>query len=676
MPAEIFLSYSRDDQPVAQRFAEALQREGFSVWWDQTLRSGEAYDEVTEQALRSARAVVVLWSKRSVASRWVRAEATIADRAGTLMPAMIEPCERPVMFELRQSADLSGWQGAADDRRWRAFVGDLRTRTGGVPEDSRPHLQPAGQPHALPVRSRKPLLVAIAALVLVIAGTGLWALLRQPERTQTSVQQRTGDAKLAVLPFIDISPAGDQEYFADGMTEEILNSLARLKGLQVSGRTSSFYFKGKNEDMKVIGEKLGVEFLLEGSVRKAGEQLRITAQLVKAADGFHLWSQTYDRSVRDVFAVQEDIARSVADALQIALGVGDLASLPGMTRNVEAYEAWMEAQSVGLVGGTTRENTERRMEKLELATTRDPGFFLAWLDLSGIYRGQAALYPDDPERTRSLRAKSRTALEEARKFVPDPLFAPLLEVSTALGRGDWRLYGRLLPALITVTDKYRRVVLTGPAGPNQFLLTVDRAAAAIDGLEKIRARDPLNTTVAIFMAEAYGDAGRLADALAEQDRGLKVAPDEVLAANALMVARAMGNAGEIEKRWEQMRSLVPNPQDLAITLYPLRNRPAEARAELRRVAAIQPRTVTASRLALWAGFFEDHELALQVLREDKDTDRRNITALAMWRPVMAGTRALPGFKDLVRDWGFVDYWREFGWGDHCKPVGDTDFQCN
>ncbi len=115
--SDIFLSYNREDQAVARRFAAAFEAQGFSVWWDATLRSGEAYDQVTEKALRTAKAVVVLWSKKSVESRWVRAEATLANRYKTLVPVMIEPCERPIMFELTQTAELSHWQGDAADQR-------------------------------------------------------------------------------------------------------------------------------------------------------------------------------------------------------------------------------------------------------------------------------------------------------------------------------------------------------------------------------------------------------------------------------------------------------------------------------------------------------------------------------------------------------------------------------
>jgi predicted ATPase len=136
---DVFLSYAREDQTVARKFAAALERVGLRVWWDAALRTGEAYDETMEAALKSASAVVVLWSKTSVASRWVRAEATLADRNKTLVPCMIEPCERPMMFELTQTADLSNWQGAADDPGWQAFIADVRVKLGGEskPSDTR-----------------------------------------------------------------------------------------------------------------------------------------------------------------------------------------------------------------------------------------------------------------------------------------------------------------------------------------------------------------------------------------------------------------------------------------------------------------------------------------------------------------------------------------------------------
>lgn len=148
--SDIFISYSRQDRGTAQQFATALLQEGFAVWWDDALHSGQAFDEVIEEELRSAKAVVVLWSPRSVTSRWVRAEATIADRRGKLIPAIIEPCDRPIIFELTHTVDLSHWDGDVADRIWQVFVKDLRRLTGKIATP-----QVASEPVAKPVQARQ-----------------------------------------------------------------------------------------------------------------------------------------------------------------------------------------------------------------------------------------------------------------------------------------------------------------------------------------------------------------------------------------------------------------------------------------------------------------------------------------------------------------------------------------
>src|SRR5664279_1925591 len=162
--ADIFLSYSRDDQATARRFAEGFEREGFSVWWDQTLNPGEAYDQVTEKALLEAKAVVVLWSKKSVDSRWVRAEATQAGRNNTLVPVMIEPSNRPIMFELTHTADLSHWIGDSNDQAWQAYCTGVRRFVDAKPAAI--HLTRAAEaPDAAPALAiAKPLGTSIAVL--------------------------------------------------------------------------------------------------------------------------------------------------------------------------------------------------------------------------------------------------------------------------------------------------------------------------------------------------------------------------------------------------------------------------------------------------------------------------------------------------------------------------------
>ena len=169
---DIFLSYSRDDQPTARLFAAGFERAGFSVWWDQTLRSGENYDQVTERALRDAKAVVVLWSRKSVDSRWVRAEATQADRNGTLVPVMIEPCNRPIMFELKHTAELAHWKGDPGDPAWRALLGDAAQFVTKETPGAAPAL--ASRPIARRNIWHGTAITAIGIAVLLIACAGVW----------------------------------------------------------------------------------------------------------------------------------------------------------------------------------------------------------------------------------------------------------------------------------------------------------------------------------------------------------------------------------------------------------------------------------------------------------------------------------------------------------------------
>lgn len=281
---DVFLSYNREDQATAQTFAQAFEREGLEVWWDVTLRAGETYDEVTEAALRSARAVVVLWSKRSVASRWVRAEATLADRNKTLVPAMIEPCERPIMFELTQTADLSHWYGDGGDPAWRSFLADVRRRV----DAEREVATPAGHesaPAAADETSRR--------------------------------REKQGDApSLAVLPFANRSGLPEDDVFAVGMVEDIIHALSQGVNLRVIASAATARFRtGAIPDLAAMAKHLGVRYVMEGNIRRAGEVLRVTAQLVEAASGAILWTQKFERPLSELATLQEELILDVASHL-------------------------------------------------------------------------------------------------------------------------------------------------------------------------------------------------------------------------------------------------------------------------------------------------------------------------------------------------------------------------
>jgi eukaryotic-like serine/threonine-protein kinase len=227
----------------------------------------------------------------------------------------------------------------------------------------------------------KTLLTGAAALVLAAVAT-VW--MGREHKSAAPAAQLTMPS-IAVLPFVDMSPDKNQEYFSDGLAEELLNDLANIRGLRVVARTSSFQFKGKNEDLRTVGERLNVDAILEGSVRKEGRRVRITAQLIKTADGFHLWSNTYDRQLNDIFAVQDDIARSVATSLKVAL-LGEEPT-PAQGENAEVYNAFLQGRY--FYERSDKESLQRSVSYYELAIQHDPNYAPAWAGLADALSSQA-----------------------------------------------------------------------------------------------------------------------------------------------------------------------------------------------------------------------------------------------------------------------------------------------
>jgi len=207
---------------------------------------------------------------------------------------------------------------------------------------------------------------------------------REPVGAEQPVRSLVGSPikSIAVLPFADMSAAKDQEYFSDGMSEEILNVLTKIDGLKVAGRTSSFSFKGKTQDLREIGAALNVAHILEGSIRKQGNRVRITAQLIQAEDGFHLWSEIYDRELDDIFAIQEEIARAVAEQMKIVLAA-EKPLVEKATRDEEAYRLYLEGRA--FLSRRLGDNVPKAIALFEKVTARDAGFAEAWSALAVAY---------------------------------------------------------------------------------------------------------------------------------------------------------------------------------------------------------------------------------------------------------------------------------------------------
>ena len=375
-PPDIFLSYNREDQVRARLFADGFERAGLKVWWDTALSPGEAYDEVTETALRTAKAVVVLWSPRSVVSRWVRAEATLADRNKTLVPCMIEPCERPIMFELTQTTELSHWHGEATDPAWLAFLADVKQF---VAKET-----------------------AAEAPALTLAA---------PTVQETLKPGQTGSApSLAVLPFTNRSNLPEDEVFAEGMVEDVISALAQGVNVRVLGSTSTANLSRiAIADLPALGRQLGVRYLLEGNVRRVGANLRVTTQLLEAATGEVVWTAKFDRPLSELAELQEELVTEVAaslDAQVYSLEMeralkkpGDITAWEAVMRALSAYHKFDPADRKRAVAETTR--------AVAIAPDYALGHAALAVDLSLSYLVESL---DDPAEVQRIRAIAERAL--------------------------------------------------------------------------------------------------------------------------------------------------------------------------------------------------------------------------------------------------------------------------
>ena len=321
---------------------------------------------------------------------------------------------------------------------------------------------------------------------------------------------------IAVLPFVNMSSDPEQEYFSDGISEELLNLLAQIPGLQVTSRSSAFSFKDKNLEIPEIARRLNVAHVLEGSVRKSGDQVRITAQLIDARSDKHLWSETWDRTLDDIFAVQDEIAADVAEQLQVELlGVEPVVRLV----DPEAYALFLQARQ--LAYQFTEESLDRSNELYRAALEIDPDYAAAWAGLSANYTNQAAyaLAPLE-ESYANAREVANQALET------DPEFAPALA-----SLGTIALWYDL--DFATAAEGYSKALKLEPtdpeilAGAAMLLELIDRGADAIQVYEYLLDRDPLNPTLYSFIGDAYGDAGRPGEALKSFRTAADLSPEGI-----------------------------------------------------------------------------------------------------------------------------------------------------
>jgi len=338
---------------------------------------------------------------------------------------------------------------------------------------------------------------------------------------------------IAVLPFVNMSSDTEQEYFADGMTEELLNALAKIRELRVAGRTSSFAYKGEDKDLREIGDELGVRYLVEGSVRKQGGDLRITAQLIDADNSFHLWSETYDRTLDDVFAVQTEIAESVAEELEVSLGLSDDQTLVTATADMRAYDLYLAAQSRLRERGT---GVQDAIQLFEATVERDPSFGPAWAGLA-LAQSVAPYYEPIPFEPVAWRAAweqpllgAEAAARRALELDPRQAIAEVALGNVYKERREWsEAEAHFLRALAIDPDN-------GEAHQQyaESLTNTARFAEALRGMRRAVELDPTSPIRLHVLGYILGHNRRYAEAIARYEQALRLSPGMPLPTNGLL----------------------------------------------------------------------------------------------------------------------------------------------
>ncbi len=466
-------------------------------------------------------------------------------------------------------------------------------------------------------------------------------------------------ASIAVLPFADLSPASDQAYFSEGIAEEILNVLARIDGLRVASRTSSFQFRKSEAGVPAIARELGVRHIVEGSVRKAGTTVRITAQLIDAETDAHLWSKTFDRplTTENVFAIQDEIAREIVAALPEGMAKPNVARKAD-TENLDAYELYLKGHALFVARG--KENLMEGMRALEEATRIDPGFARAHAALSAIY----SVAPSWRILDRDYRPLAKNAADRALELNPD-LSLPYAalgyatRIMIAEGGGTWEESLAHYDNAIARDPKNATAVFWRGIEYHS-LGYFDRAIAAY---ESCLAIDPAYENCRRWMAKAHLCAGRVDEGLRIFEQGLEKGFFNQDNQFAEAYAARGNSAAALALLTESLSEYKPAISPLYRALTDPRFSEADRRAGLEIINAIPDLRNAEAEPFLWLKAYD------QIPVYDRGQ------SLVWWfrgDPVFLKSKER---KAIMRAWKLPDYWRKHGFPPQCKPVGKDDFEC-
>ena len=509
--ARVFLSYARDDVEVARKLAGVLTEAGQTVWWDRHLHGGANFSNEIDRELKNAEAVMVLWSPASIASAWVQDEAAEGRDSSRLIPAVLGSVKPPLGFRQIQCIDLSEWEK------------DGRTE----PLDD------------------------LLSAITKVAGHD------KPAKDSESATV-AAPISICVLPLVNLSDDSEQEYFSDGITEDIITDLSKISSLEVVARNTAFTFKGRVVDVKEIARTMDVSHVLEGSVRKAGSRIRISAQLIAGGTGRQLWGERYDRDLTDIFEIQDEISHAIVKALELKLLPEEKAAIEERgTSNAEAYRFYLMARQQwigGTFGDLKRDEAIARI--CQQAVQLDPNYAEAWAlmaiaqaeqrfwhgkDANALPAAERALSikPNLPE---ALCVKARYLEEEGHQEEANDLIDEALrgnpeswEVNREAARMLFR-QGRIAESIpyferasaLVSSDYYNPVMLMTCYQSTGDKEALTRAARlTFERAERALATEPTNGSAIANGAQALATLGEADRAREWIERGLLLDPDNL-----------------------------------------------------------------------------------------------------------------------------------------------------
>ncbi len=708
--AAVFLSYASEDAEAAQRICEALRSAGVEVWFDKSeLRGGDAWDYRIRQQVRECALFIPIISAHTQQrlEGYFRLEWGLAEQRTAMMarskPFIVPVCvdgTRDSEAEVPESFIKAQWTRLLKGETPKAFCDRIKLLLGEPAPSAGAGDALAPVTQVLPAQKRWRTSAVTGALLLAASGIALtWFMTHKlPSANNRVVSHNPAvppadERSIAVLPFVNLSADPAQAFFSDGVAEEILNLLANVPGLKVISRTSSFSFRGQQLNLQTIARQLGVSYVVEGSVQAAGGRVQVTAQLIDAASDAHLWSQSYERKLADVFAIQSDVAGQIAHSLKIAMGADESATLGRRpTRDMEAWQLFLKAREQMLARKSSAD-VHSALADVDAALERDPAFARAhslralllaaevsWDRGGGADSVQAEL---DMERKwdGALRAADRALQLDPRLGEPYAVRA-LHDLA----------HSRFADAEHNYSETLRRAPGNADAHNwhSQLLLSAGYLAKGLAEAQRAAALDPLSPIIA--MESAF--AGMICTRPEIVNAFLARAQDNGwtgMELNAIRGAVAM-QRGDLEHAEQLYLAALPaKAAEIRMSFAAIRHRKIDAatRAMLASQPAYGPpgagrfpvevaaHDVDAAIATLYGTVAGDSLLAPDGsggpvrMSERYAGTSMSILAEDWWMPQASAMRRDPRFVQFARDIGLLAFWRSNGWPDLCAPEGDA-----